>query len=239
MKKIAWAAGVLFAVWLTAFIWIKWSDLGCSQDWTVCAHETGIWFRKLVLLEWASKWQALIAGIGALLGGAFVIIAANRTADLARFTEQETRKRQATIACSLISDEFRDAAYQIAHYAPDRARSYFPSTSTYLPALSQINPMLSSIVSSTKRDALLHIEDSLAKSVSGGVSPSVRHMEAAKCYVIWRILSHISENLTDTGTYDLFKEGSIPANELLFMLKGLAVRPQSITGLSGFFDWSK
>ncbi|WP_273772918.1 hypothetical protein [Brucella intermedia] len=76
MKIIAWAAGVLFAVWLTAFTLIKWSDLGCSQNWTICAHETGIWFRKLVLLEWASKWQTLLAGLGAVVGGAFVLWAA-------------------------------------------------------------------------------------------------------------------------------------------------------------------
>jgi len=239
MKLMAWVLGILFAVWLIAFTCFKFADLGCAQDWTICAHETGVWLRKLVLLEWASKWQTLIAGICALVAGAFVMFAANRTAHFARVTDHEARKRQSTIACSLISDEFRDAAYQIAHYPPDRTRNYFPSTSAYLPSLSQINPMLSSIISATKRDALLHIEDSLAKMLYGGVSPVARHKEAAKCYAIWRILFHISENMKDNGTFDLFNEGSIPAKELNNMLISLAVSPKSLTGLSGFFDWSK
>ncbi len=239
MKLLGWALGALFAVWLTAFVGIKIYDLGCAADPYACVTETLIWLRKLVLLEWASKWQTLIAGICALFAGAFVMFAANRTAHFARVNDQEARKRQSTIACSLISDEFRDAAYQIAHYAPDRTRDYFPSTSTYLPSLSLINPMLSSIISATKRDALLHIEDSLAKLLYGGVSPIAPHKEAAKCYVIWRILFHISENMEDDGTYDLFNEGSIPAKELKTMLSGLAVSPRSLTGLSGFFDWSK
>ncbi|NNV19429.1 MULTISPECIES: hypothetical protein [Brucella] len=75
MKLLGWALGALFAVWLTAFTYFKWADLGCAQDWTICAMETGVWFRKLVLLEWASKWQTLLGGLAAVLAGTFVLFA--------------------------------------------------------------------------------------------------------------------------------------------------------------------
>lgn len=75
MKLLGWALGALFVVWLTAFTWFKGAELGCAQDWTVCAHETGVWFRKLVLLEWASKWQTLLGGLAAVLAGTFVLFA--------------------------------------------------------------------------------------------------------------------------------------------------------------------
>lgn len=74
MKIIVWVLGVAFAAWLLAFIGIKVYDLGCVSNPSVCVVETGIWLRKLVLLEWASKWQTLLAGVGAVAGGAFVLL---------------------------------------------------------------------------------------------------------------------------------------------------------------------
>lgn len=76
MKFIAWTVGALFAVWLVAFVGIKIYDLGCVASPSICIAETGIWLRKLVLLEWASKWQTLISGLCALLAGGFVLLAA-------------------------------------------------------------------------------------------------------------------------------------------------------------------
>lgn|GEM_PF-3705111 len=77
MKILAWAAGVLFAVWLTAFFSIKVYDLGCVTSPSICFTETGVWLRKLVLLEWTSKWQTLISGLCALLAGALLVYATN------------------------------------------------------------------------------------------------------------------------------------------------------------------
>ncbi|UKK94966.1 hypothetical protein L7D45_14530 [Brucella pseudogrignonensis] len=75
MKLIAWALGTLFAVWLAAFVGIKIYDLNCVANPSVCFTETGIWLRKFVLLEWASKWQTLLGGLAAVLAGTFVLFA--------------------------------------------------------------------------------------------------------------------------------------------------------------------
>ncbi len=107
MKFIAWAVGALFAVWLVAFTWIKWSDLGCSQDWTICAHETGIWFRKLVLLEWASKWQTLIAGALAVTGGLATIWSAKITLSSQQESAKAREHAQLIADISYVAELFR------------------------------------------------------------------------------------------------------------------------------------
>ncbi len=76
MKLLGWRLAVLLAVWLAAFVGIKIYDLDCIANPSGCFAEAGIWLRKLVLLEWVSKWQTLLAGAGAVAGGAFVLWAA-------------------------------------------------------------------------------------------------------------------------------------------------------------------
>ncbi len=111
MKFIAWAVGALFAVWLTAFVGIKIYDLGCVASPTVCVDETGIWLRKLVLLEWTSKWQTLISGLCALFAGGFVLFAAKAQIkdNNAKLVSEERKK--------LYSDVF-DAFHAIVQLGP-------------------------------------------------------------------------------------------------------------------------
>lgn len=94
MKLIAWAFGTLFAVWLAAFVSIKVYDLGCVNEPSICLSETGVWFRKLVLLEWASKWQTLISGVCAVAAGGFVLIAAKYQIDDNRTRLANEKRRQ-------------------------------------------------------------------------------------------------------------------------------------------------
>ncbi|NIH74440.1 hypothetical protein FHV99_001647 [Ochrobactrum sp. P20RRXII] len=77
MKRILWLVGALGTVivaWFIAFTVLKFNELDCLAKPSFCVIETGNWFRKLILLEWASKWQTLLAGICAVAGGAFVLL---------------------------------------------------------------------------------------------------------------------------------------------------------------------
>lgn len=94
MKLLGWLFGLFFAVWFVAFVSIKVYDLECVSDPSICLFETGVWFRKLVLLGWVSNWQTLISGFCAVAAGGFVLIAANNQIQYNRNILQDERRSQ-------------------------------------------------------------------------------------------------------------------------------------------------
>lgn len=140
MKLLGWGVAFLFAVWLIAFTWIKWSDLGCSQDWTICVQETGIWFRKLVLLEWASKWQPLLAGIFALSGGAATIMAVKMQAKINEAKDFKQKRDDIISHATYLSELFRRCAFFQAGFNDDKDLSQWTDVVHSIKFISQVNP---------------------------------------------------------------------------------------------------
>ncbi|WP_146113598.1 hypothetical protein [Brucella pituitosa] len=238
MKIIAWALGVLFTVWLTAFTWFKGAELGCAQDLTICAHATGAWFRKLVLLEWASKWQTLLAGIAAILAGAFVILAAKISA---RDEENRTNRKNysaSMVACSIISDEFRDLANQFELHrtsasTPVKVSSHLVAFSIHLSQLHFINATVGSMLTSARLEAerVAHFQ-AMSSSTDGKAM-------AAKAYLISAALKQIGYKLSNDGRLHTQTELLSAEDSMVRKIRSLGIFPEKIEYWSSLFNWPK
>lgn len=188
---------------------------------------------EIVLLKWVSKYQTLIAGIAALIGASFVYLTAKFSADKLQAAESAKRRDESISACTIVAQDFKDAAYQIVYYNNEKNLSYFTNTSLFLPTLSRIDTMLASVVASTKLDTILFVEKDSKNS-----SPATQHKAAVQCYMIWQILVYLSDNLELDGTFEFKKVSNIPVYELKILTRGLLASPNEVIGLYGFFDWS-
>lgn len=107
MKLLGWGLAVLLAVWLAAFVGIKIYDLDCIANPSGCFAEAGIWLRKLVLLEWVSKWQTLIAGALAVTGGLATIWSAKITLSAQQEFAKAREHAQLIADISYVAELFR------------------------------------------------------------------------------------------------------------------------------------
>ncbi|YCI04056.1 hypothetical protein M1D34_07475 [Ensifer sp. D2-11] len=193
--------------------------------------------RWLVLLKWVHPYQTLIGGAAAVAAGTFVLVAAKQTAEHAKDIENANRRQNAIVACSIIADEFRDAKIHMSDFGLGyasyiRPKYSFVHSSTYMPSLHSIDPMLGSVVSAARRD----IEEHFA---TNAMSPSFKanDVASAKCLAIWHLLISVSDRLSPDGTFDLRAGIKIPAGELSRLLETLKVRPKELTGLYYLFEW--
>lgn len=220
---------------LTAFIaWHVESTCGMFLS-GACFSDYWEGIRWIVLLKWVYHYQTLLGGFAALAAGAFVLLAAKQTAKDAAQVENSKRKYNSVVACSLVADEFRDAQMQVSTvaYTVVKASPIFSQTSGFLPALHAIDPMLGSIVSAQKRD----IEEYMR---SNSENRFERHKSvSAKCYVVWHLLTSISDKLEADGTYNLRNGEPIPAGILKGLVENQGTNPKSLTGLYYLFDWDK
>lgn len=224
------------SIWaLTAFIaWHFESTCGMFLS-GACFSTYWDGIRWIVLLQWVEEYQTLLGGFAALGAGAFVLLAAKQTEKHAVQAENAKRKYNSMVACSLVADEFRDAQIQVSivAYTVVKAVPIFSQTSGFLPALHAIDPMLGSVVSAQRRDIEEYMRSSSENRFEQHKSMS------AKCYVVWHLLTSISDKLEEDGTYNLRNGEPIPAGTLKRLVKNLGTNPRSLTGLYSLFDWDK
>lgn len=235
-KPWLWA---IISIWcLLAFLaWHYESTCGVFFS-ASCMSQYWEGLRWIILLKWVETFQTLIGGVAALAAGAFVLIAAKHSGKEAREAANAAKRQSAIIACSIIADEFRDANIHVSTSPlgfPSFAQPKFSFThsSTYMPSLHAIDPMLGSIVSACRRDIDMHLG-------TRTMSPSFMadRLASAKCLAIWHLLISISGKLSADGTFALSAGNLIPAGELQSLLKGLPVKPKELIGLYYLFDWA-
>lgn len=235
-KRYWWLVVCLWA--LLAFVsWHYESTCGVFFS-SSCLSEYWDGLRWIILLKWVSTYQTLIAGMLAVAAGAFALIAARHSTATTLALEDAKSKRSAIIACSIVADEFRDAAglasknYLGFGLAPIDRSSPFTQTPTFITGLHGIDPMLGSIVSAQRRD----IEDAL-RSNSTTESYRLLKIARAKSYVVWHLLLTVAEDLDQSGKFDLSNGSKLSSGDLPNLLKRDNVDPKSLVGLYGLFSW--
>lgn len=205
-----------------------------------CLTEYWDGLRWIILLKWVSTYQTLIAGMLAVAAGAFALIAARHSTATTLALEDAKSKRSAIIACSIVADEFRDAAYRASqNYLGagleiiDRS-SPFVQTNTFVTTLHAVDPMLGSIVSAQRRD----IEEALSSRSIQDLYRTLREARA-KSYVVWHLLLSVAERLDQSGRFDLSNGEKLSPGNLPNLLKRDKVDPKSLVGLYGLFDWAE
>ncbi|UGX87107.1 hypothetical protein [Phyllobacterium meliloti] len=209
-------------------IYIDWCPLGR------CLTIIGSDFRDLLKFEWVEKYQTLLGGLAALGAGAFVLLAARHATNDARATASAIKRQNSVTAGTLVGAKFIDTAVAISS-TPYKGRTQdFSDIRAQAAQLSQIDPMLASVVLAAVREASSFDFGNLQDS-----QVTLRHGAAGQCYAMARILHHIVENLKIDGTYDFRNEVSIPPAELVSNLGHLAIEKEQIRPLDVFFDWNK
>lgn len=236
LKRYWWMAFCLWA--LLAFV--SWHfETTCGLFFSsACLSEYWDGIRWIALFKWVLPYQTLIAGAFAVAGGAFALIAARHSTATALSLEDAKNKRSAAIACSIVGDEFRDAAYRASqNYTGaglaiiDRS-SPFVQTNAFITTLHAVDPMLGSIVSAQRRD----IEEALSSRSIQDLYRTLREARA-KSYVVWHLLLSVAERLDQSGRFDLSNGEKLPPGNLPNLLKRDKVDPKSLVGLYGLFDW--
>ena len=236
LKRYWWVGVCLWA--LLAFVsWHYDSTCGIFLS-SACLSQYWEGVRWIALLRWVSPYQTLIAGVFAVAGGAFALIAARHSTATALALEDAKNKRSAAIACSIVGDEFRDAAYRASqNYVGaglaiiDRS-SPFVQTNTFITTLHAVDPMLGSIVSAQRRD----IEEALSSRSIHDLYRTLREARA-KSYVVWHLLLSVAEQLDQSGRFDLSNGEKFSPGDLPNLLKRDNVDPKTLVGLYGLFDW--
>ena len=229
-KIMRWAPLAIAGWALLAFVsWHYESTCGVFFN-AACLSQYWEGLRWLVLLKWVMPYQTLLGGIGAVAAGAFVLIAAKRTAEESARSENAKRKQGAIIACSIIADKFRDARMEVDRpsYLSIHKKALFPQAPLNLPTLHSIDPMLGSVISALKRD----IEDYLIIRDARNIK-----IAGAKCWVGYFLLLAVLERLQEDGTYNLRQGKPLPANSLKEVLESDHVAPRALVGLYHLFDW--
>ncbi|MBY5815439.1 hypothetical protein HFN60_07210 [Rhizobium leguminosarum] len=228
-------APIAVAIWaLMAFI--AWHyESACGFFFSgVCFSQYWAGLRWILLLKWIAPYQTLLGGLAAVAAGTFVLLAAKLSSEQAQTAENARRKQSAIVACSIVAGEFRDAQIQVSSgpFNFPKPPTPFAQSTTYIPLLHSIDPMLGSIVSAQKRDVQQHLDS------SGGFDAyRAVQVTQAKCYLVWHLLLSISERLDAGGTYNLRSGKQLPAGQLKSLLNDLSVAPRSLTGVHFLFDW--
>jgi hypothetical protein len=198
-----------------------------------CGARYWVGLRWIVLLKWVAPYQTLLGGLAALAAGTFVLLAARASAAEAERMDNMKRKRAAVVACSIVSDEFRDAISSLSNWdILSNTTSPFKQTPTYMPVLHEIDPLFGSIVSAQKRQ----VEDVI---VSASRNLEKTRPATARCYASSHLLLSVADRLQSNGTYDLSNGGLIPAGNLEEKITRIPFNPKSLAALYPLFDWSK
>jgi hypothetical protein len=234
--KRYWWVGVCSWALLAFVSWHYESSCGVFLS-SACLSNYWEGVRWIALLKWVSPYQTLIAGVFAVAGGAFALIAARHSTATSLALEDAKSKRAAVIACSIVADEFRDASARLVKhssamglYAPQQP-SPFAKTADYMAALHNIDPMLGSIVSGRKVEI-----DALLGSAPSRSTYNASREALAKSYIVWHMLLSVSRNLDSAGRYDL-RENKLPIGPLPDLLRTVGVEPRALTGLYEYFNW--
>ncbi len=223
----------LWSAWLLLAYIFAWQRATCGQPWETACWVSG-WYGlgDVILLTWVKDYQDLLAGLAALGGGAAVVIAYRMQARDNATALAKAAKLDAINACNLSSQRFIDLAYDIAH-GPNFGTNF---NSDIIVAsyhrFSTIDTMLATVTMATLRDVLSFV------SVQPTSDNRGRHVTAAECYAIARILDFVGNNLDDTGTFDFKGTVDIPPATLWSHLAFLAVKPEALGTLRLFFDWN-
>ncbi len=228
MKFIAWAVGTLFVVWLTAFVGIKIYDLGCVASPTVCVAETGIWLRKLILLEWASKWQALIAGIGAVAGGAFVLFAAKIQIEHQRQHLEQEQLNEVVTSLFLISNFFYRACNEYKARRGD-SLALVVRAETLAPTVTKCSPTLTNIMLSSIEHLRTKIEQ----------KPTDRVPTAVFLYGTSSIFAEAAKYIRDrrAGTSLNASEIKFPSKLVMKYINDIKGEQKHLSSLKSYFDF--
>ncbi len=235
LKRYWWVGVCLWA--LLAFVsWHYESTCGVFFA-SGCLSEYWAGVRWISLLKWVSPYQTLIAGVSAVAGGAFALIAARHSTATALAVEDAKNKRSAIIACSIVADEFRDASARLVKHRPTmgvytpQQPSPFVKTADYMASLHNIDPLLGSIVSGRKVEI-----DVLLGSAPSHSTYNASREALAKSYIVWHMLLSVSRNLDNAGRYEL-RENKLPIGPLPDLLRRVGVEPSALTGLYEYFNW--
>lgn len=237
VKNYKWLTGILIIWLLLAF-----SFLIISIDHPLLSAETATKIYKtindVVLLKWVTKYQALLAGLAALVGGAFVIIANKTTMNNQRIIDDNRTRSLAKVACSIVADEFRDVDEPFTltyNYdsKPIDMSNYFKQTDSYLHIIHNINPQLGSIISANKRDIIKYLSNiGIIKEYKN------RNLQRARSAACYHILLHVLKNLNSDGSFDMDTMKPIPISSIISHVKQLPCPQTDLIGLYTFFDWA-
>lgn len=236
--KRYWWVGVCLWVLLAFVSWHYESSCGVFF-YSDCFSQYWEGLRWIALLKWVSPYQTLVAGVFAVAGGAFALIAAKH-ATATTLSLENAKKRQASlVACSIIADEFRDAVLLLSQTRGHamlvaKVSSPFVQTPLYLATIHAIDPLLGSIVSARRRE----IEDAI-QAMSALEAYRTITIAKVKCYFVWHMLDMISQRLDATGTYNMDGDKKLPPGILINILDETGVNPRNLSGLYKHFDWSK
>lgn len=227
MKLLGWGLAVLLAVWLAAFVGIKLYDLGCVASPSICFAETGIWLRKLVLLEWASKWQTLLAGIGAVVGGAFVLFAAKIQIEHQRALEETNKIEEVVNSLYLVSNYLYRASNEYKSSRGDSLSIALRSESL-LPTLTRCSPILTA-------EVLRILEHFRTKSLVATKNkiPTALFMYAASC-LFAQSAKYLQKR--KRGITMIRSEIRFPSNDILNYISSHGGDIKNIHWLSEYFD---
>lgn len=194
-------------------------------------------FRWIALLKWVEPYQTLLAGLAALAAGKFALTAAQHSSENAIRLENSKSRDAATIACSIVADDFRDAEIAMttvwASVTPKKFDAFVRSQA-YLPTVHYIDPMLGSVVSAAIRD--------LSEYVAAGqylYAGSDDKLQIARCHAIYLLLVSISNRLDVAGKFALSSGEKVSSADLGKRLTALGVSPTRLIGLYSLFDWSQ
>ena len=193
-----------------------------------------IWniFGDIILFKGVDKYQTLIAGLAAIIGGSFVLISTILSANEITRKENKIRFEEAISACTIVSNEFKKASYQMLYYKYSDDIPYFTNTPAFLPKLTRIDPMLADIVASCKNNTMLFLTKDMQTSNLKQV-----HVTAIECYMVWQILLHVAKNISPLGDFDLQNTNNIPSSDLKRMTRSLLAKPEDVIGYYSFFNW--
>lgn len=236
-KWKSWAFGIGAGWVLLAFVaWHYESTCGMFLS-GACFSVYWDSLRKIVLLKWVYSYQTLLGGLAAVIGGAFVLFAASASTKSAERAANKAHLKSSLIACSIISDEFRELSIEMRkirtqHSIPLIVSEHLPTLPSYLPQLHHISPMLGSMISAVRRDAESAAKDRSSHTYDWNVV-------IAKSYAISAALSEIEKNLSDDGTYD-FGNGELFAGaDLSNRTRVMGIPPKALIGWYALFDWEK
>lgn len=223
----------LWSAWLLLAYIFAWQRSTCGQPWESACLASG-WrgFGDVILLTWVKDYQELLAGLAALGGGAAVVIAYRMQARDNAKAIAEAARIDAVNACNLSSQRFIDLAHDIAHGPSFGANFNSDLIVASYQRFSTIDTMLATVTMAALRNVLGFVSVQPTADIKG------RHVTAAECYAIARILDYVGNNLDEAGTFNFKGNANIPPAVLWSNLAFLAVKPEALGTLSLFFDWN-
>lgn len=238
------AVGVRAKYWITAALalwallaFVAWHyESSCGVFFAgPCLEKHWDGVRHLVLLKWVKEYQTLLAGVGAIAGGTFVLISTRETIAENRRVAEERERRRAISACTRVASEFREAqmmAYDHANGVQSEVPG-FPETPSLLGHIYDISPQLGAIVAAHRR---LVTKNLSVGSVGFGYSPRDAFASSSAIYYL---LVHVADNLERDSTFNMDRTAFVDTTYFRRDLRMLGLdedRP-ALVGIRWYFKW--